>query len=309
MKKTSLKLKMTLAALTLVTLAACGGGGGGTTAIAPTTPTTVTPTTPVTPQVPTITADTTPPVITLASPTTLVSITAGLEFTTSELIVNPKVAVIQTGTNTAFTGSVVIKVGADNKTFTWTPSTPLPYGTSFTVSASVLDLANNVGKLEVKFTTAIDTNVALLDAAKAMIIAQGVQKSIPATEVPASATLVTDKGFLDCVVTGCALLIDTGDKMSNINVIANRTRDLVYAAYRQNGNYYVKALFKDDLTGATTPELTRALSGFTFDRVQGATNGMLIREPNAIPPCSLLRYDTVNIGFGGQTSNACPVWN
>ena len=38
MKKTSLKLKTALAALTLVTLAACGGGGGATTAIAPTTP-------------------------------------------------------------------------------------------------------------------------------------------------------------------------------------------------------------------------------------------------------------------------------
>ena len=162
----------------------------------------------------------------------------------------------------------------------------------------------------ITFTTGADPAVTALTQAKDAIIPQGVQKVIPATEVPTSVTLVTDKGFLDCVVSGCVLLIDTGDKMSNTSVIANRTRDLVYAAYRQNGNYYVKALFKDDLTGATPPELTRALTGAVVDRFQGASNGMLARYPNQSVTCGLARWDIASgSGFGGENSAACPVWN
>lgn len=148
----------------------------------------------------------------------------------------------------------------------------------------------------------------------ACIYPVGVQKVVPTTELPATMTLVTDVAFRAATFTGEVLLMDSGVKMTNSLVVADRTRDLVYSVYRWNGNPIIKILFKDTLRSIFGDDgmTTYASFGFGFDRVQGVVDnsvgnnggGLLIREQ----PGDLCRYNSwvpSGRGFGFVISSAC----
>ena len=76
-------------------------------------------------------------------------------------------------------------------------SAALSYGTVYNGSIMMNFVGAPSASKTITFTTGADPAVTALTQAKDTIIPQGVQKVIPATEVPTSVTLVTDKGFLD----------------------------------------------------------------------------------------------------------------
>ena len=124
-------------------------------------------------------------------------------------------------------------------------------------------------------------------------------------------TLVTDSAFLSATVTGEVLLIDTGAKATNASVVADRTRDIVFAVYRYTGYYVEKPLFKDTLHSVGGNDGMIALALVTtgvIDRFQGTADGLLVRsQPGNV--CYIAIWETLSVGFGFVPSSTCPVWN
>ncbi len=132
------------------------------------------------------------------------------------------------------------------------------------------------------------------------------QKAAPANELAASVAKVTDAAFLQATASGDVLLMETGNTATVSQVVADRTRTLVYAVYRQNGGYYIKPLFKDTLTSPLYEDRLPygVLTGFMFDRVQGDVAGLLFRQIPSLR-CYLSYTDEVNRGFGNKESSLC----
>ena len=133
-----------------------------------------------------------------------------------------------------------------------------------------------------------------------------VQKVVPTTELPATMTVVTDAAFRAATFTGEVLLMDSGVKMTNSSVVADRTRDVVYSVYRWKGYYVIKPLFKDNLTGTFGDDgmIAFALTGASFDLIKGSLDGLFVREQPS-GSCYLNVWDRANFGFGFLPSLAC----
>jgi hypothetical protein len=147
----------------------------------------------------------------------------------------------------------------------------------------------------------------------ACIYPVGVQKAIPAVELSASITSVNSAAFLTTTVSGESVLIDTGMKVLNAPVLADRTRETVVAIYRWNGWYVQKLLFKDTLRGVFGNDglLEDGLVGDqVVDRFQGSSSGWFIRaQPGNV--CYTAIWE--GTGFGvikpDPVATPCPVWN
>jgi hypothetical protein len=220
--------------------------------------------------------------------------------------------VVWTSRSVTFTLANTTVTGTVDAAGNITPTSALAAGTWTVTFTGQPALAPAVTNLTLASVVVPAVSAALIASARAMIVPQGVQKSIMSTQLAPSITLVTDAGFLQGVVNGDVLLIDVGIRMTNVPVLSERVRDLIYAVYRQNGNYYIKPLFKDDLTSATIDNsLVAALSGDTHDRYMGTANGLLIRGWNPSlnqNDCFLSVWQAVNMGFGSGFSNLCPIW-
>ena len=227
----------------------------------------------------------------------------------------------ETPSNTSYLDLVPTTTGNASATLRQ-GSAALSYGTVYNGTIEMNFAGAPSASKTITFTTGADPAVNALTQAKAKIVPMGVQVKVPATELPASVTKTTDAGFLSGVLNGTVMLIDTGMKMTGWTVVADRTRDLVFAIYRQNGNYYIKVLFKDNLNATFAnvdsgyDRVIVALSGFTFDRGQGAVDGLLVRSfsPSRNQDvCSLFYWvdptSGFSAGFGAKESTACPAWN
>ena len=332
------------ATLVVVALTACGGGGGGDSpAVGGTPPVVVTP--PGGTQSVTFTASTpcaSGPALTStvsqaaanalvpsACPTLPASVLAQANVVVGSGTLNISV----TGLPAGFTGGTVAATKVTPSTTSYWDLVPtttgnasatlrqgsaaLSYGTVYNGSIMRNFVGAPSASKTITFTTGADPAVTALTQAKAMIVPMGVQVKVPSTELPASVTKTTDVGFLTGVQNGTVMLIDTGVKTTGISPVSDRTRDVVFAIYRQNGSYYIKALYRDNLTGATLDDrVIIALSGFTFDRAQGAVEGLLFRgfdrslNQNV---CARIYWvdpsSGQSAGFSNGESTACPVWN
>ena len=247
--------------------------------------------------------------------------TSGLATLTLSVTGLPASPAVVSGGTLTFTGPAsggVWTMSADGK-LTPVGSASVNWASSYN-GTLVMSFANapSVSKTVTFATSADPAILSLLAQAKAMIVPMGVQVKVPATELPASVTKTTDAGFLTGVQNGTVMLIDTGLKTTNYpNIPANSNRDVVFAIYRQTGAYFIKPIYKDNFSGSVGDDrLVLALSGFTFDRAQGAVDGLLFREPTSDKLgtlCSLAYWvdptSGFSAGFGSKASTACPAWN
>ncbi len=318
-------------------LVACGGGGGGGSSVTPTpTPTTFTETI-VCPsgesksgtsttqsaaldaaiaQCPALVVTSTTPANgdTSASP---VSIAANgiVVATTSMLAAQSNADVKLTSGTITYPG--VTTLLPDGKSFKFVPTATLPYAQVFNfVSDCVKNGLGKCVKLSISFTTASAPFSCAFPMVKhvskdACIYPKDVQKAVPAVELAASITKVTDAGFITAMGNGDVLLFDTDIKMTNTSfAVADRTRALVSAHYRQGGKYFTKFLFKDTLTGTVLHDdsLTAALFGAVYDRIESKSDGVHVRQQPS-GECGVYLWDDGAVGFVGRESKTCSVWN
>jgi hypothetical protein len=110
-------------------------------------------------------ADTTPPVLTLAT-SSPASVTTTIVFTSNEDLSSPFSVTVKNGTVTV-AGATAL--GASNRSLVWTPSASLAFSTSYSVSASAADLSGNVGTATGVVTTVADPTAPVLHYNKVII--------------------------------------------------------------------------------------------------------------------------------------------
>ncbi len=284
-------------AVTLVTLilslfiAACGGGGGGGSAVSTTPPVTTSP-------------------VVLTAPS---AVGPSIVITASGKIGSVGTPVV-TSVTTGAAVPVNMQLAPDGLSITlWSSSGSWPEGDlMLTVTAQPASGGASVslGPVRLIGTAAISCTLPtyVSPSGNACITPMGsqYQKAAPANELAASVAKVTDAAFLQATASGDVLLMETGNTATVSQVVADRTRTLVYAVYRQNGGYYIKPLFKDTLTSPLYEDRLPygVLTGFMFDRVQGDVAGLLFRQIPSLR-CYLSYTDEVNRGFGNKESSLC----